>query len=468
MDNLGEDEKEILKMRKEFNRHALRLALFFVGLFLSIIIFFQCGVNPRWPIEVFNKISRFVKPYSSLRFERVNSTRPNLHLVTAKCKEGRYKLQNFTIAYDDRKIQVFETLSLTNLLATHQVDGNIEYVDYFDNPYSSMNIACQYLAGSKRFLDVYSINKDWNWDSEKNETIPNAKPTLDKALSIKFDDMKFVCFADNNSFFAANNKTNSIDYFDGKTQVPGKSFSIGKPFIFAFDYSEYNINLYAFDGKTFYRINKSDKVTLEAKAVVKESTGLHKSGFIPVNSEHYSHANGIVLINDGKCFDLFSYAGQVECKQLFLDKQTTLRFYNIAQNNDNYFHFDEKQETLTPIRIKPINLFCMFWFPNIDSDHGPYTPFRSGTFINLGLDQSDNNNPIVMFDYINNLYVCKTFGIDEPVSEAYISYEKGLMSMYFMNDKSIYRCSLDPEQMYNLKLRKLDLEPEPIKTIDGK
>ena len=65
---------------------------------------------------------------------------------------------------------------------------------------------------------------------------------------------------------------------------------------------------------------------------------------------------------------------------------------------------------------------------------------------------------------MNQLSICQTSGIDEPVTESYISYENGLMSIYFMNEKSIYRCSLDQEQMYDLKLKKLDLKPEPIKT----
>ncbi|MBP7733643.1 MAG: hypothetical protein KA140_07805 [Caldisericia bacterium] len=463
MDNMGETEKDSLEMRKEYNRHALRIALFFVGLILSIVIFGVCGTNPRWPIEVFNKISRFVKPYSTLQFEKINSSRPNLHLVTAKSQEDSYKFQSFSIAYDNKNIQVYDSLSLTNLLTTHQVDGEIEYVDYFEG--QSINIACQYLSGSKRFLDVYSIDKDWNWDSEKNQIIPNAKPTLDKVLSIKFDDMKFVCLAGENSFFAANNKTNTIEYFDGKSQVPGMVFPIEKPFIFDFDYSIHGIDIYAFDGKSIYHIEKSDKVTLVAKGAVKESTGLKNSYFIPVTTEHYNlyNTNGIILINDGKYFVFDSYNGSVSYKQLLLG-DNSLKFYNIAQNHDNYYHFDEKQETLTPIKIKPINLFCMCWFPNVDQKVYSNDAVSSGIFVNLGLDQLDNDKPIIMFDYINNLYVCKTYGIDEPVTESYVSYENGFMSIYFMNDKSIYRCSLDQERMYNLKLRKLDLKPEPIKT----
>jgi hypothetical protein len=342
-------------MRKEINRHALRLALFFVGLILSIVIFLSCGANPRLPIEWFNKINRFVKPYSTLRFDKVNSSRPNLHLVTAKSNVGNHKLQSLAIAYDDRKIQIFESLSLTNLLTTHQIDGIIEYVDYFEGlsfiEGQSIKIACQYLSGSKRFLDLYNIDKNWNWDSEKNQIIPNAKPKLDKVLSIKFDDMKFICMTGDNSFFAANNKTFSIDYFDGKSTTPSKSFSFGKPFIFDFDYIIDSINVYAFDGKTFYYINKCENVALKAKEEVKESTGLDNSHFIPVTTEHCNlfNTNGIIMINDGKCFVLDSYNGSVIHKQLLLG-DNSLKFYNIAQNHDKYYHFDEKQETSTPVK----------------------------------------------------------------------------------------------------------------------
>lgn len=459
MDNLGENEKEILKMREEFNRQALRLVLFFVGLFLSIFILFQCEINPRWPLEVFNKVSRFIKPYTTMQFEKVNSSRPNLNLVLAKGYGVRF--HSWTIAYNDKQLMVYDSLAQTNLLETHQAGGTIELVDYYQDLYSS--VACQYSSGSSRFLDVYSSKTDWDID-EKKETA-KSRPVLNKVSSIKFDNMKFLCFADNDSFYAVNNKTNSIEYFEGKAQTPAKSFAIGKPFISYFDYDFDFVNVNAFDGKTFYYIRKEEKVPKMVKGVIKESTGLENSHFIPVNTERFYLGNDVILDNNGKYFAIDPYDGKITCRQLLLGEDTTLKFYNIAKKHDNFYHFDERQETLTPIKIKPINLFSIFLDPNVDQETHPAYAIASGMFIDLGLDADDNDNPIVMFDYINNLYVCKTSGIDEPVTEAYISYESDMMSIYFMNNKSIYKCSVKP---YTLKLRKLDLEPEPIKTIENK
>jgi hypothetical protein len=322
-----------------------------------------------------------------------------------------------------------------------------------------VNFACQYKSGEQRFLDVYSIQG--SWDSEDNQnTIPT--PTIYKVSSIKFDDIKFLCFAERNSFFAINTKTNSIVYIDGKTQTPCRTFQIGKPFVSYFDYTLENINVYGFDGKTFYHIQKNDKMTLVGKVVIKESSGLNNTNFLPINSEHSNNCSGIILLNNLRCFVIDSYNGSVAYKQLFLGNKT-LKFFNIAQNNDDYYHFDERQKTLTPIKIRPINMFGLFWSLDVDCEAYPTNVVVSGMFINLRLDQSNNDNPLVLFDYIDNLYICTTSGINEPVTEAYIAYENDMMSIYNMNDKSVYQCKLNADQMYYLKLQKLDLKPEPIK-----
>lgn len=58
-----------------------------------------------------------------------------------------------------------------------------------------------------------------------------------------------------------------------------------------------------------------------------------------------------------------------------------------------------------------------------------------------------------------------TIDIDEPVDEAHVTYEDKKLTIYFMNNESIYRWQNSEQGIQNLKLRKLDLEPETIKTI---
>jgi hypothetical protein len=107
MDNWEEAEEKnpwevTEKGKKEYNRHALRLLLFFIGLILSVIIFIQCGSNPNWPIEVFDKICRYVTPHSTLQFKKVNSCRPNNHMTTIKGYAADHH-QSPAITYDVKK-----------------------------------------------------------------------------------------------------------------------------------------------------------------------------------------------------------------------------------------------------------------------------------------------------------------------------------------------------------------------------
>lgn len=64
-----------------------------------------------------------------------------------------------------------------------------------------------------------------------------------------------------------------------------------------------------------------------------------------------------------------------------------------------------------------------------------------------------------------DVYSLDTSGIDEPVDEAHVTYEDGRLTIYFMNKTSIYRWQNSQEGISNLKLRKLDIKPEPIKPI---
>ncbi len=64
-----------------------------------------------------------------------------------------------------------------------------------------------------------------------------------------------------------------------------------------------------------------------------------------------------------------------------------------------------------------------------------------------------------------DVFTLNSSGIDEPVDEAHVTYEDGRLTIYFMNKNSIYRWQNSQEDIGNLKLRKLDINPEPIKTI---
>jgi hypothetical protein len=78
----------------------------------------------------------------------------------------------------------------------------------------------------------------------------------------------------------------------------------------------------------------------------------------------------------------------------------------------------------------------------------------------------NNNKEIsILFSSRSVLKLLETSGINEPVNEALVTHEDNKLTIYFMNKDSIFRWQNSEEGIQNLKLRKLDLKPEPIKTI---
>ena len=84
------------------------------------------------------------------------------------------------------------------------------------------------------------------------------------------------------------------------------------------------------------------------------------------------------------------------------------------------------------------------------------------SFIALTTDQQ--NICQIYFIAIPYMFSLSTRGIDEPVDEAHVTYEDDKLTIYFMNKNSIYRWQNSQPGIDNLKLRQLDLKPEPIKT----
>lgn len=100
-----------------------------------------------------------------------------------------------------------------------------------------------------------------------------------------------------------------------------------------------------------------------------------------------------------------------------------------------------------------------------DKSEGVREETSLNRFISLILDQ--NSEPMLLFNTRTTFKSFGSSGIDEPVDEAHVTYEDGRLTVYFMNKNSIYRWQNTQEGIDNLKLRKLDIKPEPIKTVNN-
>ena len=281
------------KAREELEntRHAWR-----VGIFIAVIVslFFGFAIYPQWPKRLFESTIWSLTPYAKLHFEKVNNVRPKLKIVPAQGWIDDFNTLSLAVAYDEKTIYIYNSLSLNELKYKIPVAGYIESVETFTQSWATnldlpgktkskrdismgLFIACKYKTANKSRLYTFFIS-----DLNESQVI--------KLSSIEFNGCEFIAFNSDGSYLAADKTEFSVKHFTSTGETLEK-INIGKQFIFGYDYYLDYCNVYIFDGKTYYHIqaNTEQKMSLDVKKEIKGSKGLINSHFVKFNSEQFQY-----------------------------------------------------------------------------------------------------------------------------------------------------------------------------------
>lgn len=478
--------------------------------------------NTNQVAEYLGNINWILKPYANIRFEKVNDSRPNQHIVLPSGLTGLVQGFNTFVTYDDSHIYFYESLALKNPVNRLDIDGQIKSVSccYFRlsisaalsfakkpdlggvkniNDLDGLFIHCQYADSNGEKLAIYhidsgsysyyamSLNRDPKLQSKLIEgfnkfrqegkkypflklpgNISDDNKIIHPALSVKkllempFDDLEFYCFAKQAKFISKNTKKFEIN-LHGQNGKIENSCKIGKPFIYTVEYNTDCESFFTFDGTTAREHDVEKDVKQTTDVVIKGSNGLKDARFIPADDTYTSMYYEPILVNDGKIYTLDFREDNSSFFEISTKPDTKMTFYNTMTEGGKNYQCDLRLKERNEIPYKTLGLFN---FPCKNRSFEPYHFFmaiESGLYINLCLDTSKNNKPTLMIDCCDKLLTMDTSGIDEPVNEAYLVSSDGDYLIYFMNNKSIYQTKFTEDNYYNFKLMKLAIKPGPVK-----
>lgn len=366
------------------------------------------------------------------------------------------------------------------MLSCHQIgQNNFERYGYI-KPYKEYKNLTQDQAWDKLTSDLYNLypydpNNNW-YETHRNEIIDAYKnykhPSkfLKRLFDISFDGMEFGGFIANpykNTYYLMLNKNKSSleqrKNLDNKVfssiQIPNsKSLTTTSTF--------YSTRCYVSDGKNIHFINISnDSLKLEYEY----HTDFKKEGASPVIcltklKNCYSHYSDCFIINDGKFFLFDPYNKKTE----FLKKMPKPIDYGFLY----YVNADSTSTIVESIDLTCVNVPYRFFHQQHFSELPDGYEKNSiafygshGQYLVAGRSFKDPTETKIFLFSKTDVFSLNISGIDELVDEACITHENDKLTIYFMNKDSIYRWQNSQESIRNLKLRQLDLEPEPIKTI---
>lgn len=511
-------EKAKIIERKKKDQRFLKMSIISVIAFIGLANLWNDPSSFRMYIDNINWV---IKPYTTIKFEKVSNSRPNQHIVLPG---GFIELErnfNTYITYDDKFIYFYESLALQTPLNKIEINGKIKSVSsfYFSpslssamnfikkidqtnieniNDLSGFFIHCEYVGATGEKLVVYHIdNESYEYyarsllqsPEQKNEMIKEianfrqeakkypfikmpgnvsddnriVHPALGvkKMLEIPFDELEFCCFAGQARFISKNINKHYINLhgWDGKIL---SSYKIGKPFIYTMNNNCDRVSFYTFDGVTLRVHNVENDVKPTSEIAIKNGGELKDARFIPGNDTKTSLYYNPVLVNAGRIYSVDNERDNPRSVEIETKPDTKMTFYNMMTEAGKYYQCDINRLDRNEIPYKPLGLFLFDWRSKELDKYNFSVAILSGLNINLCVDKE--NKPVVFFDICDKLRALETSGINEPVDEAFLTFYQDTCSIYFMNRKSIYKAMFDEDEFYYFKYRKQSYKSEPIKT----
>ena len=443
-------------------------------------------------------------PNSHLYFTKVNSSRPACKIAQIKGDITNFKFLNVYTAYDEHNIYLYDSYYLDNIVRTIPVDGSVKSVSCYLNSgihkAEGLYINCLYSKDCKNKLSCYFIpddafgmyqytvtsTKDRVSDYIKNYAkddstlkilFPNSQKQVtngiilhpglvaEKIINFELGNMEFLglCFDESGAtnIIAKDCPSQSLVIVNDKGRIKVQ-YKIGHSFAAYVNYYISYPDAYVFDGTNYIHLIASDEVfTCLLKTPVDNGT-FSNARFVPSSDDDFSLIYDPVIINNGKIIQIEEYK-EYENPKMFkvldIPSNAKFKYFDCYDLDGSSYIYDFEYNNTKKIDYKIVNRMFSYDAPKYTSEM--YTDIFSN-FISLCIDKS--NNGIVLFHIKNEVHIVDTLCIKEPVDEAHVTYEDNKLTIYFMNKNSIYRWQNSQGGIDNLKFRKLDIEPEPIKT----
>lgn len=528
------EETDLSKTDKKFGKHDLESTFFVVGVFMVLVYLLNFGAVNDAIGSFLGRCLWLVKPYSTISFEKIQRTDPDLKYVDI-IKDGFRGLpETINISYNKNKIFLQKSIYDKDALNSISIDGQIKEVrcffsgelnwDYYmkrDDQIATdrygLYLYCIYQANGEQRLSCYQIgqnnferyyyikpykdgktidqDKAWTelqkyiWESYPYKAFDNRNETkrneyidafnnfkhpgtfLRKKFDIVFDGFEFAGFLgnyNNGTYYLVLNKNNSmLELRRNTNNSVFSSISVPKAANVASNRGIENVYCQVFDGRNlfFYKIY-DDELKFEY---------MHQTSF--------NENTDKTLISLTKIDQLGSYVFRsfvIESQKLYFvdtyDKKTIF-LKNITNPVDyGYLYYVNPDNSSTIVESQDFTSVTIPYrfFHQQSFDYRPdgYKRLNTGFFYGdhgqylvAGKSSVDLSEIKIFLFTKTDIFSLNTFGIDEPVDETYITNENDKLTVYFMNKNSIYRWQNSQNDISNLKFRKLDLQPEPIKTI---
>ena len=487
------EEIDLSKTDKKFGKHDLEAGLsvaFVVLLILYLIFSFQVNTFVETTV---NNFFWSLKPYSTIHFEKLENPSPDFRICNIKSLEDFSFHVSFdmTVATNNKNITIYESPTKQKPLETININGQIDKIECYHleakdrlinkkksvSPYNTgLFMFCSYSANNSRTLACYKVTKEEPTQTDETQVgdyevstkyakPPNHVVKITTLFEIPFFGKRFIDVSKNDSaitgFIVENTSNNSIELYSTDNKLLS---SVKPPKIVSVIpvRSIENQRIIVFDGRQLHNINVKDnklvteKVTLVTTKESSDFVWLHKE----LQSEQSWSIPDIAFKLDGRIY-LFSTYSNTLVRTNFSDKVSPGYGCIVNQEGSVFFLVSEESESFalpyTTISQRP-------FYPCFDRRFG----FNEHSPILAALKplSGESTVQLVIYNIFHEFVVLGTSGINEPIDQAYVNLEDGKLTIYLMNKNSIYRWQNWYECMNNLKLRKLDLKPEPIKNSD--
>lgn len=503
------------------------MKIFVVSLSVAILLLLIIGLgysmqNPDTAGETLRRFFYSLVPNSRLYFTKVNNSRPACKIAQIKGDLASFKNLNVYPVYDEHSIYLYDSYSLNNLITTIPVFGHVNSVscyvtsdlwmtrtgdvklDKLKRITDGLYINCLYDKDGKnrflcQFIPTYAFTMFYLSKTGDKETVeklikdstsdnsisrlfnPSGKKQIidgkiihpglvtEEIINIPFDNQEFLglCFDQYGvtNIIAKDLSSKSLVILNdkGKTKT---QYKIGRPFTAYVNYYLDYANVYVFDGTYFFHFRASgENFERDQKFPVDNGT-FSNARFVPISNNDFSYVYYPLIVNNGKFIFIDESNNENRKKYQIIDLPKNSKFisYSNLETGGKHFLINFYYKHLKNIHYKTINQNITAYTPKFLNSENYMEPVLSGAFINLCLDVS-NNNPVILCDVCDQIFIARTYNIDESVDEGYVTYVDNKLTIYFMNKNSIYLWQNYQEGIDNIKFQELNIEPEPIKTI---